>query len=126
MIYVKKTNFFGFWAEHCGNGYPALSEQLKDELSESESILIAKYLDSCPVWISSPGLANCPFDGSVSGSRSVITDGDWAWEATMAYYVREYRISPPLEFIQHVQNKLYIPPSEKDIDLSQLDFPESV
>ena len=125
MKIMEKSNFFGFWAEHCGEGFPYFVDQPKNVLSESESILVAAYLENCPVWIASPGIVYSPLDGHIAGSMSVKTDGEWAWQDTTAYYVREYRISPPLEFIRHIQSRSYIFPSEKEIDVAQLDFPAS-
>jgi murein endopeptidase len=121
---MKKSNFFGFWAEHCGNGFPAFAEQPKNVLSESEAELVATYLENYPIWVASPGIVYSPVDGCIAGSMSIKTDGEWAWQDTMAYYVRKYHVSPSLEFIQHIQRKSYISPSEREIDVAQLDFPE--
>jgi len=123
---MRKSNFFGFWAEHCGKEFPTLADQPRDVLSESESALVATYLENCPVWVASPGIVYSPYDGRIAGSMSINTDGEWAWQDTTAYYVREYRISPPLEFIRHIQRKNYIPPSEGEVDVTQLDFPENL
>jgi hypothetical protein len=123
---MEKSKFFGFWMEHCGKGFPLLAGQTKNVLSKLESVFVAKYLESCPVWVASPGIVYSPIDGRIAGSMSVKTDGEWAWQDTMAYYVREYRICPPFEFIQHIQCKNYISPSEKEVDVARLDFPEDV
>jgi hypothetical protein len=103
---MEKSNLFGFLSEYCGEDFPTLTDQPKDVLSDSESALIAAYLDNCPVWVASPGIVYSSFDGWVAGSASVKIDGEWAWEDTMAYYVRKYRIGPTFEFIQHIQKNL--------------------
>jgi hypothetical protein len=122
---MEKSKIFGLWAEHYGEGYPALCDQVTDVLSKSESICMANYLRSCPVWIASPGVVYSPFqDNNISGTGSILTDGIWAWSDTMAYYVFHYRISPPSDFVCHVKNRKYIRPTEIEVNVSSLEYPE--
>jgi hypothetical protein len=124
---MKKSHFFGLWAEHYGEGYPLLLEQPENTLSESEAIRIAHYLKSCPLWIYSPGIIYSSFqNGDIAGSGSILTDGIWAWDDTMAYYVLHHRISPPSGFINHLRHKKYIPPSDKEVDVVSLKFPSGI
>lgn len=34
-----------------------------------------------------------------------LTDGTWVWPNYLAYYVRQYRVSLPQEFVNYVLNK---------------------
>jgi hypothetical protein len=122
---MGKKHLFGFWLEHCGDGYPSLLQQPTGVLSEVDADRIATYLENCPMLGASPGLVYSLFhDGEIAGSGSVMTDGEWAWEDTMAYYVRRYRISPPIDFVRRIHDKGYLSPSKDELDVSLLNFPE--
>jgi hypothetical protein len=33
----------------------------------------------------------------------LLTDGVWLWPGALLYYVREYHLRPPAEFVQHAE-----------------------
>ncbi len=55
------------------------------------------------------------------GEAILLSDNEWIWPASLAYYVREYHVELPPEFIKKMKNKGWrIPPTEKYIP----DIPE--
>lgn len=122
---MEKSQFFGLWKEHCGEGFPSLCEAPQKVLSSSDAMKVAEYLEACPIWVASPGVVNsCICDpNEVAGTLSIRTNGKWAWQDTMAYYVRRFRISPPLNFLDDIKNGDVAIPLENEIDLSSLHFP---
>ena len=106
-----------------GKVFQSLSTSLK-MFYRSQNLYLLPHIWRIALWVASPGFVYSPIDGRIAGSMSLKTDGEWAWQDTMAHYVREHRICPPWEFVQHVRRKSYIPPSEEDVDVTQLDFPE--
>lgn len=122
---MDKNHCFGFWREHSGDAFPSVLSASRQVLSEEKANLVAQYLSSCPVWIASPGVEFSGFnDGAEAGTGSVCTDGAWAWQDTMAYYVRQYKIAPPVEFLHHIECMGYSPPSQ--VDVASLEFPEDM
>jgi len=122
---MKSLKQFGLWAESPwagsnGGKFPSVYDQPRGVLSESEASRLAAYLDECPIFAASPGIVFS--EGDVAGTGSIVTDGEWGWEDTMSYYVRKYRISPPLDFVQKVRSRNFVPPMEGDIDFSAISF----
>jgi hypothetical protein len=120
---MDKSHFFGFWREHCGDAFPSIFNAQKHQLNEKMVNAVANYLVNCPVWIASPGIVRCAMDDSViAGTGSVLTDGVWAWQDTMACYVRQVGIAVPAAFLQHIEKRRFEPPN--DLDVNILQFPE--
>ncbi|WP_211231689.1 hypothetical protein [Ottowia thiooxydans] len=122
---MNKSHFFGLWREHCHGKFPSILNEPRNILSPVEAQKISAYLENCPIWVASPGLEKskiCPSE--IAGTLSIKTDGKWAWQDTMAYYVRKLRISPPLEFVSHFNEKNGHWPSESEVDVLLLEFPD--
>jgi hypothetical protein len=77
------------------------------------------YLKAGKTLILTPQLLRDVFDQSrTPGSRSILTDGTFAWPAALAYYVERYRIPVPVELEQHMaRNGWHVP---ADVDLKGL------
>ncbi len=46
------------------------------------------------------------------GEATLKTDGEWVWPASLTYYVREYHISLPQDFVEKMQiNGWSVPPN---------------
>ena len=84
---------------------------------------ICKYLESGVTLVTSPGVASDvinPERGEI-GTLSALTDGTWLWPGDLAYYVRNYSIELPDEFIQSmVNNNWSVPIKIEDIDIETL------
>ncbi|WP_343725386.1 hypothetical protein [Herbaspirillum huttiense] len=122
---MNKSQLFGLWKEHCGEGFPSLYAQTAAVLSPEDAAKVADYLASCPIWIASPGgVKSCiPDSDEFAGTLSIRTNGKWAWQDTMAYYVSRLRISPPVEFLKDIRNGDMEVPDEDAIDIASLEFP---
>ena len=123
---MDKSKIFGLWQEHCGGNFPPLKKEPQRILSLTDAEKIARYLDNCPIWIASPGLVNSCIGNmdEIAGTLSIKTNGKWAWQDTMPYYVRHFRISPPLEFLHEIKNGDAAIPLENEINVMSLDFPD--
>ena len=64
---------------------------------------IVRYLAESPVLAISGSVVRDVIDPlhSVAGRNAVRTDGVWIWPADLAYYVANYRIELPADFIEH-------------------------
>jgi hypothetical protein len=46
-------------------------------------------------------------DQYISGSSSVLTDGEWIWRADLTYYLRRYHLHLDEEFLNHARGRSY-------------------
>lgn len=114
----------GFWREHCGDIFPSIfdAEIKKLEICEIEEI--ENYLVKCPICVASPGIVYSAFnEDKIAGTSSIKTDGSWVWPDTLPYYVREHGIALPLEFLEHIRHRHYIPLEEDEVNVEELIFP---
>ena len=56
----------------------------------------------------------------IVGAPHVMTDGVWAWSAELIYYLQNYHIQLPEEFLQHMLNNNWIVPEVLDFQELQL------
>ena len=66
---------------------------------------VAAYLNGGTILSVSPAPAS---DDWFTGARQVtrlgsLTDGEWTWPMSLAYYVEQYRVGIPQEFLAHMQ-----------------------
>lgn len=67
---------------------------------------IVRYLESGTVTYVSAGVAKDAFTGErISGEHTGMTDGEYAWNSSLPYYVRKYNLRLPEVFEKKVLNK---------------------
>lgn len=66
---------------------------------------ICKYLSNGAPVIISPGITTDILDeaAGIAGTGSSYTDGIWLWPDDLAYYVRNYNIALPSEFLNTME-----------------------
>lgn len=71
---------------------------------------LSDYLDGCTSLMVTGNIQD-PLDlqKGLVVPFGVSTDGVWAWPLYWGYFVREYGISPPKEFIRHAQARSFQP-----------------
>lgn len=85
---------------------------------------VVAYLRSGMMFVFSPGLDEDVLDPrKQADSASVLTDGVYAWQKTLAYYVDTYDVELPAEFEAHMQRNRWTVPSK--IDKLALELPRS-
>ncbi|MGA5265301.1 hypothetical protein NCG97_09770 [Streptomyces lydicamycinicus] len=94
---------------------PAIREPLAMYLSGAYSLLAAGNIQD-PI---NPGKGVVvPF--------GYCTDGEWVWPSYWGYFVREYGVQLPDEFIDHVQGRNFAPAvlSDEELDKAEEEFEE--
>ncbi|GAA5700645.1 hypothetical protein AQJ43_15285 [Streptomyces avermitilis] len=90
--------------------------QLDDSLREP----LAQYLEGSQMLMSAGNIIDplgvekgpvVPFGFS--------TDGEWAWPTYWAYFVREYGVSAPDDFMEHVKSRGFVPTDLTDEQAQQ-------
>lgn len=94
---------------------PSLVEARGKRTSNHRHEVVA-YLKAGRLLVMSPGIVRDYFDrGSVAGTRSIRTDGTFAWPDSLAFYVERYAIELPADFEQHMAAQHWHMPHEIDI-----------
>lgn len=102
---------------------PSLKESTSNISSKDEEKIV-KYLTNGVAFVSSPGIVRDVFDEEkIIGSLSILTDGEWMWPSDLAYYVLNYHVKLPEDFIVHMQYKDWVSPQENEIDFTSIEMP---
>lgn len=57
----------------------------------------------------------------IAGAPDDMTDGKWLWPGDLAYYVENYDLQLPKEFIEYMKEKDWKVPDNLDIDFDKLE-----
>jgi hypothetical protein len=84
--------------------------------SETNREKAVAYLKAGKTLILTPSLLRDVFDRTrTPGSRSILTDGTFAWSAGLAYYVEQYWLPVPADLETHMARNHWTMPSEIDL-----------
>jgi len=119
---LKKIGFFKELMHGDENG-PELKKQIRNSSGNEEESII-NYLNSGILYIASPGIVSDVLQKSdvIICAPHIFTDGVWAWPGDLSYYVKNYHVELPEEFIKYIKRKDYKIPLESEIDLEQLEL----
>ncbi|NRA65399.1 MAG: hypothetical protein HRU19_13010 [Pseudobacteriovorax sp.] len=83
-------------------GNPSI-EEAKGKLAKKDITRVLEYLRNGELEAVAPELAKDYFDDSkIIGPLSQLTDGTWIWMSDLPYYVENYRVELPEDFIESV------------------------
>lgn len=87
-----------------------LRASARQEPREWEAGALA-YLDRACCLMASPGLYPDLLDPARQiGGPYTFTDGVWLWPGDVVYYLRNYHIDLPAEFLEHMRARDWVPP----------------
>lgn len=117
---MKKLKKVGFFKElsHGDDKGDSLAKLVNNKIPINLSETIA-YLENGHFLMIAPTVLTDVLSDEQKfiGTLAIQTDGEWAWPSDLAYYVNNYGISLPQEFIRHMSDNAW---SIADIDLSDL------
>lgn len=89
------------------------------EKPQKDKEKIVGYLKNGYALLFIPGVVMDLFrkDDYIIGAAHVLTDGTWVWPEVIAYYVENYNLQLPNEFIAHLELNNWTLPDENQIDL---------
>ena len=96
----------GYFRELAGGARTGPSiEDARGKLPEHLVPPVARYLDGGTTLSVAPGPASADW---FTGARQVtrlgsLTDGEWTWPMSFAYYVQQYRVAVPKELLAHME-----------------------
>lgn len=121
---VGTLQTFGMFIEFrpSDTSLPSISTSERFE-NEPMILNIIEYLRSGVVFVATPGLvrdtmrSDCP----VIGPGHLCTDGCWIWPYELSYIVDQYKVKVPSEFRERMESRMWIPPSEEELDFGALE-----
>ena len=111
----RTVRLVGRYSELGFEGAASLAPLLRTgETSNRERAV--SYLKAGKVLILTPQLLRDPFDRTrTPGSRSILTDGTYAWSAGLAYFVDKYGLPVQSELVEHMAKNDWHVPLEIDL-----------
>ena len=101
-----KVNIMAEWKEF----NPTAEKSIKDDFMDNPSLYynkLIKYLNNGEVKLASPERAIDVISGDrISQTNSILTDGEYSWPSSLAYYVEKYNLRLPKEFEEKIMNAL--------------------
>ena len=98
----KQLNVMAEWKEF----NPIAKKSIKDDLMETPSPYYKKlitYLNNGEINLASPEKATDVISGDrISKTNYILTDGEYSWSSSLAYYVEKYNLRLPKEFEEKI------------------------
>lgn len=97
----------GFWrtTPNSTEELPWPTESYDPRWDDRERLHVAAYLDCGQEHAAYKGSSTCRICGRSNGSRD-FTDGTYLWPEGYSHYVRDHKVKPPQEFIDHALRNL--------------------
>ena len=115
-----KLTSVGFYKEMPHGGDSELS--IMDYIFKAKGDIdkIVRYLSDGIALIISPGIVDDVIEKKkgLAGTSTVYTDGKWIWPGDLAYYVKNYHLELPQEFLDYMIEKNWT----IDFSLDDIDF----
>jgi hypothetical protein len=121
---ARQAKLVGRYAELGFEGAPSLLPLVRtgSDIHRAKSVA---YLRGGKTLVLTTSLLRDAFDSTrTPGSRSLLTDGTFAWSAGLAYYVERYGLPVPPELEAHMARQAWTVPAP--IDLRNLSVSVSV
>lgn len=111
-------NKLGFWKEFYFRGDNLPSIHKNGSLKKRNDVIdqdVINYLKS-GVWLYKVrSIFECIITGEYVGTPYVYTDGEWFWTTEYIYYLENYDIFIPEEFLKKIVSNNYQPLSEEEL-----------
>lgn len=101
MISLSKYDEFG-----PGMGFPSIKESFSKVPYPNKDIIV-NYLKNGKVGISAGSVVrDIITDEKIANYKTIMSDGKYSWNNSIAYYVENYNLRLPREFEEHVLSKI--------------------
>ncbi|MGN1168285.1 MAG: hypothetical protein ACI4S2_17865 [Lachnospiraceae bacterium] len=101
----KRKNIMDTWKEF----NPMAERSMREDFLNNPSTYsqrIVDYLNNGEIVLASPSCATDVFSGGkISKTSCILTDGEYSWLNTLAYYVQEYNLQIPKELEDKILNR---------------------
>ncbi|QND17824.1 hypothetical protein HB775_29365 (plasmid) [Rhizobium leguminosarum bv. trifolii] len=92
------------------------------EFSSEKKAKVISYLRSGTACVVSPGMSRdvISAERNIIGALSLLTDGVFLWPSDLAYYIEKYSVGIPQEFLEHMEQNVWV--VSTDIDIQNLEL----
>jgi hypothetical protein len=119
--------WFGIFSnsEELIEGIPNIESFIDSNWHPEDKSLIVNYLRTSPNVVASSAMpTSCMLcEERLGDPGSFFSDGYWLWPERLVHYIEKHNLRIPDEMVKYIQEKKYLPPSELDIDLNDLPWP---
>lgn len=100
------------WEDRAGNPVGRIRDFVRDAAGPDEEAVIA-YVRSGRELLSVMGSSEDVLGSGqqILGGDSLYTDGEWVWRGDLWFYLRDYHVQLPVEFLDQVRASGYTMPS---------------
>jgi hypothetical protein len=119
-VALKPAGFFRELPHGSPDG-PALRESVQRTPLPDENLLV-RYLDSAAAIATTGSMVDDVLDPTKTDVAllEILTDGEWVWPHDLAYYVRQYHVPLPAEFVEHMRRHEWQPRAFTEAELEQV------
>ena len=114
----------GFYSEYrkMKNGiYPSIKEfKMNNEIEDFEKIV--DYLKNGVLVSGMRHIEYCCLSDERIGPPMVYTDGSWVWTTEFVHHLETHKIEVPVELINHIKQKNFLPKKDDEIGNELTDF----
>lgn len=98
-----------------------MREALQDKAAPDEQKVV-NYLNGGYIMLDVPETATDVIAGKerIIGAPSLMSDGTWVWRLDLAYYVANYHLRLPAEFLDHLYRRQFLVPSLSALELERV------
>jgi hypothetical protein len=104
----------GFFQElrHGGAEGPSIRDYRRDSAQPDESRIV-RYLNAAATLAATGSVVDDALDDTKKAVAplEIATDGIWVWPRDLSYYVANYHLALPAEFIEHMRVCSWAPPA---------------
>lgn len=105
----------GFWKEYRGDKLPPLEVETLQKRELPICSNIKKYLEN-GIWLNKLRTQfDCIITGETIGTPYIYTDGEWFWTTEYIYYIENYEINLPPEFLLTMTKHKYSVLTENEL-----------
>lgn len=118
---VTLVGYFRELRHGLDNG-PSLSEAVGKGQYLNEKGKLISYLNAGLVYSASPGIGVdvLSSEGKMSGPIHSRTDGRWMWPSDLSYYVENYDVAVPEEFLASLRQNNWQTPRAEGINILEI------
>lgn len=85
--------------------YPSIKDLINKPIKEKEKVI--RYMKKCKITSVSPAIVTDLINPDIKFTELYsMSDGEYGWRSDVIYYVKNYDMELPQEFIQHVLNRV--------------------
>lgn len=87
------------------SNYPSIKSDINKPTAYTKKIV--DYMKKCKVSSDSPSIVTDVFTGKpINVTLSCMNDGQYAWRSDLIYYIENYNLRLPDDFINHVLSQI--------------------